>query len=297
MDKLATRRKADVKTAYLMLLPLLGLLSVFVIIPLIYAINVSFYQWNFYQENIFIGFKNYKLVLTDPLFYDSLLTGLKFTLFVIPSQFILAFLFANLIKVLGGKIGGFVKTSIYIPHVISGVVASIIFIFIYDYNGGLANYLVGLIGVDPVAWLAEVKIALGSISIPAIWLGFGMTTLIMLAGLNDIPSTYYEAAVIDGANAFHKIIYITIPLLRNVFLYLTVVGVTGAIQQFDIPYMMTGGGPLNSTMTPNLFIFNHFKSDPYMGYTVTSALLLFVMLGVLSAIVFKLFNSKKGLDG
>lgn len=115
----------------------------------------------------------------------------------------------------------------------------------------------------------------------------------MLAGLNDIPRSYYEAAVIDGANAFHKMIYITIPLLRNIFLYILVVGVTGAIQQFDLPYMMTGGGPLNETMTPNLFIYNHFTSDPYMGYTISAALLLFLMLGGISAIIFKLFNSKK----
>ncbi len=215
MDKFTTQRKNDVKTAYMMLLPLLGLLSIFVIIPLIYAVNVSFNQWNFYQENVFIGFKNYKTVLTDPLFYDALLTGVKFTLLVIPAQFILAFLFAHLIKILTGKIGGFVKTSIYIPHVISGVVASIIFIFIYDYDGGFANYIIELVGIGQIAWLADVKYALGSIAVPAVWLGFGMTTLIMLAGLNDIPKTYYEAAVIDGANAFHKMIYITIPLLKK----------------------------------------------------------------------------------
>lgn len=291
--KLSDRKKADTRTAAVMLLPLLGLLSAFVIIPLFYAIFVSFFQWNFYQDNIFIGLKNYRAVLTDHLFFKSLWTGFKFAFIVIPAQFVGAFLFANLIKTLGGKIGGFVKTSIFIPHVISGVVASIIFIFIYDYDGGIANFIMEKIGVGQIAWLADIKYALMSISIPAIWLGFGLTTLIMLAGLNDIPSSYYEAAVIDGANAWHKMIYITIPLLKNIFMYLLVVGVTGAVQQFDLPYMMTGGGPLNETMTPNLFIYNHFSSDPYMGYTVSSALLLFVILGTVSMVIFKLFNSKK----
>ncbi len=136
------QKRSDVKIAYIMLLPLLGLLSVFVVYPLFYAAFVSFFQWNFYQDSIFIGLSNYKAVITDSLFYKSLWTGLKFALLVIPAQFVAAFLFANLIRSIGGKLSGFVKTSIYIPHVISGVVASIIFIFIYDYHGGLANYLV-----------------------------------------------------------------------------------------------------------------------------------------------------------
>ncbi|MGP4079237.1 carbohydrate ABC transporter permease [Pseudalkalibacillus sp. R45] len=290
-------KKKDTTTAYLMLLPLLVLLSTFVVIPLIYAIFVSFYQWNFYQDSVFVGFDNFKSVIYDDQFYKSLWVGLKFALIVIPVQFVLAFLFANLIKTVGGKVSGFLKGSIYIPHVISGVVASIIFLFIYDYYGGLANFLVGVVGIEPIAWLTEIKFALGSISVPAIWLGFGMTTLIMLAGLNDIPRSYYEAAEIDGANAFQKAVHITIPLLRNIFLYLLVVGTTGAVQQFDLPYMMTGGGPLNETMMPNLFIYNHFKSDPYMGYTIASALVLFIVLGIISAIIFKVLNSKKGLDG
>jgi multiple sugar transport system permease protein len=298
MSKQYSQKKRDVKTAYLMLVPILVLLSIFVVIPLIYAISVSFYKWSFYQESIFVGISNYKLVLGDHLFYKALWTGLKFALIVIPTQFVAAFLFANLIKSISGKISGFIKTSIYIPHVISGVVASIIFIFIYDYYGGIANYVVAdILGATPIAWLADVKYALGSISLPAIWLGFGFTTLIMLAGLNDIPRTYYEAAEIDGANAIHKIFYITIPLLKNVFLYVLVVGMTGAIQQFDLPYLMTGGGPLNETMTPNLFIYNHFKTDPYMGYTVSSSLILFIVLGSISAIIFKIFNSKKMIDG
>ncbi|HLU23113.1 MAG TPA: sugar ABC transporter permease [Bacillaceae bacterium] len=286
-------KKNDVKTAYGMLLPNLILLSAFVVIPLIYAIYVSFYEWSFYQDNVFVGFQNFERVIKDPLFFKALWVGVKFTLIVIPAQLIAAFLFANLIRFVGGKIGGFVKTSIYVPHVISGVVASIIFIFIYDYHGGLANAVLEIFGAEPVAWLNDIKIALGSISVPAIWLGFGFTTLIMLAGLNDIPSSYYEAAEIDGANAVQKMFRITIPLLKNIFVYLLVVGVTGAIQQFDLPYMMTGGGPLNETTTPNLFIYNHFKNDPYMGYTIASALLLFVILGAISALIFRLMNSNK----
>lgn len=294
--KLFSQKKSDARTAYLMLLPVVGLLTVFVVIPLFYAIIVSFYQWSFYQESVFIGFQNYLVVLKDKMFYKSVWTGVKFALIVVPIQFVAAFLFAHLIKAVGTRVGGFIKTSIYVPHVISGVVASMVFLFIYDYNGGLANYVVGLFGIEQIAWLAEIKYALASVSLPAIWLGFGFTTLIMLAGLLDIPSSYYEAAEIDGANTLQKMIYITLPLLKNVYLYIFVVGFTGAIQQFDLSFVMTKGGPLNETMTPNLFIYSHFKNDPYMGYTISAALLLFIVLGTISALIFRLTNSKKSED-
>jgi multiple sugar transport system permease protein len=283
-------------TGYLMILPVIILLSVFVVIPLIYALKVSFTDWSFYMPQKFVGTKNYRLVLTDPNFIKSIYIGLKFALFVIPIQFVITFLFAHVLKSLNGKLGGFVKTSIYIPYVISGIVASCIFIFMYDYQGGILNYLLGLIGIQNQAWLAEPSIALLAIAVPAIWLGFGYVSLIMLSGLNDIPNSYYEVAQIEGANFLQKLYYITIPSMKNVFIFIFVTGITGAIQQFDLPFMMTGGGPLNETTTPVLLIFQHFTTDPTMGYTVAAALILFVVLGTISAIIFKVINSEKAMD-
>jgi multiple sugar transport system permease protein len=297
MKNISMQVRKDRTTAYLMLAPVVILLTIFVVIPLIYAIFVSFYQWNFYKASVFVGFENFRRVLVDDLFYKSMWIGIKFALIVIPLQFVLAFLLANALKSMKGKFGGIVKTSIYVPNVISGVVASIIFIFIYDYQGGFANWFLDLIHIPAVTWLADVKYALPSIAVPAIWIGFGVTTLIMLAGLNDIPDSYYEAAEIDGATGFHKMFYITLPLMKNVFLYVFVTGITAAIQQFDLPFMMTGGGPLSETTTPNLFIYNHFKSDPYLGYTISASLLLFVFLGAISGFIFKAVNSEKNTNG
>src|SRR5690606_3855174 len=160
MNKKFYLKRSDTNTAFIMLAPILVLLTCFVVIPLIYAIIVSFYEWNFYQDSVFIAFENYKRVLKDTLFYKSLLTGVKFSLLVIPTQFILAFLFANLIKSIGGRLGGFIKTSIYIPYVVSGVVASLIFMFIYNYNGGLANFILVKLGFERIAWTADIKIVL-----------------------------------------------------------------------------------------------------------------------------------------
>lgn len=287
----------DNKIAYIMLLPILILLTVFVIIPFVYAVNVSFYDWSFYQDSVFVGLRNFSNVLTDPLFTKSILIGLRFALMVVPAQLLLAFLFAHVIKSLGKRLSGFVKTSIYIPTIISGIIASIVFAFIYDYNAGLANYFLELLGMEKVAWLADVRTALGSIAVPVIWLGFGITALIMLAGLLDIPESYYEAAELEGAGVFARMTRITLPLMKNVILYLLVVGFTGAIQQFELPLVMTGGGPIDETLTPNLYIFNHFKNDVLVGHSIASALLLFLVLGTISAIIFKVLNSDKAVDG
>ncbi|MBD2867390.1 carbohydrate ABC transporter permease [Paenibacillus arenilitoris] len=289
--------RLDNLTAYTMLIPIVVLLTIFVIIPFVYALIVSFYDWSFYQESKFVGWQNFVNVLNDPLFMKAVVTGLKFSLFVVPAQMILAFLFAHVIRSMGSKLSGFVKTSIYIPTIISGIIASIIFVFIFDYNAGLANVIVNWFGVENQAWLADVKTALPSIALPAIWLGFGITSLIMLAGLLDIPDSYYEAADLEGAGPWTKMIHITIPLLKNVVLYLLITGFTGAIQQFELSLVMTGGGPLNETTTPNLYIFNHFRNDVLVGHSIASALLLFVVLGSISAIIFKVLNSEKAVDG
>ncbi|WP_169082488.1 carbohydrate ABC transporter permease [Paenibacillus sp. PL91] len=291
------KTRLDNMTAYTMLIPIVVLLTIFVVIPFVYALYVSFYDWSFYQESQFVGWKNFSNVLSDPLFMKAIVTGLKFALFVVPAQMILAFLFAHVIRSMGTKLSGFVKTSIYIPTIISGIVASIIFVFIFDYNAGLANVIVNLFGVENQAWLADVKTALGSMALPAIWLGFGITTLIMLAGLLDIPESYYEAANLEGAGSWTKMIHITIPLLKNVVLFLLITGFTGAIQQFELSLVMTGGGPLDETTTPNLYIFNHFRNDVLVGHSIASALLLFVVLGSISAIIFKVLNSEKAVDG
>jgi len=164
---------------------------------------------------------------------------------------------------------------------------------------GVINWMLGLLNHGPVAWLNDPSYALPAIAVPGIWLGFGITTLILLAGLLDIPDSYYESAQLDGAGFFQRMWYITIPLLKNVLLYLIVTGFTLAIQMFDLPLIMTGGGPVDATTTPNLYIFNSFRDlTPYAtSFSLTAALLLFVVLGAISIVIFRLINSDKAIDG
>lgn len=288
--------RSEALVAYGLLLPTFVLLLLFSIIPLVSTFFSSFYNSGFYQEANFVGLGNYRTVLRDKNFFRSIVVGLKFAAIVVPFQFILSFLFAVTLKNMSPKLSGAVKVSIYIPNVISGVIAAVIFTFIYAYQGGFLNYLMQVLGLPIQPWLNSMSLSLWAVAIPAIWLGFGYSTLLMYAGLLDIPQNYYEAAMIDGANAAQHMWYITIPSMRNIFLFQIVSGVIGALQEFNLPYLMTGGAPVNTTRTPVLLLYQHFTGDKTMGYTYAGAMLMAVIIGVLTALFFKTISSQKAED-
>lgn len=289
-------RRRDTGMAYIMLAPVLILLSIFVVWPAIQAVYLSFFDWSFYTESEYVGWKNFHDVLVDPKFWDAVVRGLQFVVMTVPASLILSFLVATLATSVSRRVSSVLKVSIYIPSVISGVIASITFVIIYDYSGGLLNALINLFGAPNQAWLGDPRWALGAIAVPAVWLGLGISTLIMIAAMLDIPESLYEAAELEGANWWQRTRFITIPQMKNVLLYLLVVGFVGSIQQFELPLVMTGGGPNGATELPNLFIFNHFRGDAYVGYSIAAALLLFVVLGSISSLIFRIVNSEKLVD-
>ena len=289
-------RFRDDKIAYWFLVPVVGLLGIFVIWPAIYAGYLSFQNWSFYKDPEFVGWKNFTDVMSDPLFWAAVGRGFAFVALTVPPMLVLAFLFASLVVSVGRRFASILKVSIYIPTIISAVITSIIFVLIYDYSGGLLNWFLALFGIDPIAWIGDPAWALLAIAVPAIWLGMGLTSLIMVAAMVDIPQEFYEAAAMEGANWWQKTAFITLPQMKNILLYLLITGFVAAIQQFELPLVMTNGGPLDSTMLPNLFIFNHFRNDINVGYSIAAALLMFVVLGTVSAVVFRFVNSERLVD-
>ncbi len=291
----------DSRTAYLMIAPMVVLLGIFVIWPLLYSFYLSTFEISFYQEPEFVGLQFYRYVLESPRFWNSLWVGFKSVIFIVPATLILSFLIASLIKSLGARLAGAMKTTVYIPTAISAVVASVVFVLMYQARGGLINGLLKPLGIGPFAVLSDVDLALASIAVPAVWLALGIATLIMLAGMMDIPQAYYEAAALDGAGFVQRTRYVTLPLLRNVILFVLVTGCIAAIQLLDLPLVMTkgSGGPVDSTMTPNLFILSQFRDPrPFAtSFSITAALLLFLILGTLTAIIFRVVRSDKAVDG
>lgn len=292
----ARHRPRDTRIALLMLAPAVLLLGIFVIVPTLYAIYLSFFNWSFYQDSEFVGLRNFVNVLTDPEFRAAIGRGLLFVLMTLPVQLLLSFLIASFVTGAGRRLATALKISVYIPTIISAVITSITFALIYEYSGGLLNAVVGAFGIEPQAWIGDVRLALGAIAVPAIWMGLGLMTLIMIAAMLDVPESFYEAARMEGANWWQCTWHITLPQMKNVLLYLLITGFVAAIQQYELPLVMTNGGPLNSTTLPNLFIFNHFRGDAYVGYSIAAALLLFAVLGAISALIFRVLNSEKLVD-
>jgi ABC-type sugar transport system permease subunit len=289
----------DSRTAYLMIAPMVVLLGIFVIWPLLYSFYLSTFEISFYQDSKFVGLQFYQYVLESPRFWNSLWVGFKSVVFIVPATLILSFLIAALIKSLGARLAGAMKTTIYIPTAISAVVASVVFVLMYQARGGLINGLLKPLGIGPFAFLSDVDLALAAIAVPAVWLALGVSTLIMLAGMMDIPQAYYEAAAIDGAGFLQRTRYVTLPLLRNVILFVLVTGCIAAIQLLDLPLIMTNGGPVDSTMTPNMFILSQFRDPrPFAtSFSITAALLLFAVLGTFTAVIFRVVRSDKAVDG
>jgi len=290
------RRQENV-TAYAMIAPMVILLGIFVMWPLVYAFYLSGFEISFYQDPKFVGLQFYEYVLTDERFWRALRVGVGYAAMVVPTGMLIGLLIASFIKTLSIRMAAFMKTTIYVPAVVSTVVASVLFVFMYQ-DQGVANWLLSLLRAGPVNWLNSPSVALPAIAVPGIWLGLGFTTLVMLAGLLDIPESYYESAELDGAGFVKRTWYITLPLLKNVLLYLFVTGLVGAIQMLDLPLIMTNGGPVDATTTPNLFIFNTFRdgTEYSTSFSLTAALLLFMVLGTISALVFRLVNSEKAMD-
>ncbi|MET9340455.1 sugar ABC transporter permease [Nonomuraea sp. NPDC003804] len=290
------RPRRESRAAFTMLAPLLVLLAVFVIWPLIHAVYISFFTWSFYDPAVFVGLENYINVVTDEEFVNSVVRGLLFSAMVVPVQVTIAFVFANLVKTVSRRMAAVMKVTIYVPAVISEVIAAIVFALIYTHRGGLLNWFLDFFGIEAIPWLGDTATALPAVAIPAIWIGMGVASLIMLAGLLDIPEAYYECASLDGAGPWTKMFRITLPLMKNVILFLLVTGFAASLQFLILPWLMTQGGPVNSTNLPNLFILQHFNTDLYVGYSIAAALLLFGVLGAVSAVIFRLVRSEKAMD-
>jgi len=292
-----TKKQGDGITGLAMTFPAVLLILVFVIIPIVMTLYFSFYNWSFYQESQYVGMDNFRKVLLDPWFWNSIWVGFQFTFWNMTISMLFAFIVALSAREMGKKLAGATKTLIYMPTIISGIIVSYIFVFIYNYRGGILNTFIGFFGIKAQAWLVNPELAMFSMVFPSIWLAVGYKALVLLAGMNDIPVQYYEAASLDGAGWRQKLVYITIPCLKNVLFYLTITGVVTAMQMFDLSRFVTGGGPQGMTTMPVLYLYNRFTGDLFIGPSMAGALILAALLGTASWMVFKAVNTDKNMDG
>ncbi|MBN1468782.1 MAG: sugar ABC transporter permease [Fusobacteriaceae bacterium] len=281
-------------TAYGFLLPALILVTLFVVLPIILAFTYGFTDFYLLRPNQkhFVGFENFVRMISDDTLKKSFFNTLEFVFLVVPLQLVMALslaLIAN--KKLKGI--GFLRASYFSPAVLSLVVISILWSVMLDPNNGLINEMLGKIGFNPQPFLSSSKQAMPTIVFLSAWSCCGYQMMIFLAGLKNIDSQLYEAATIDGANAFDKFWHITLPSLKPIVMFLVI---TTTIQAFKLivqPMVMTGGGPDNSTMTILQYIYEYGYRHRNVGYASAISLVFTLFLVVVSIIIKKLFKEEE----
>ncbi|MGM9986951.1 MAG: carbohydrate ABC transporter permease [Bacillaceae bacterium] len=288
------RKRNELVAAGVLLSPAILLILTFVIGPIIYAFFLSFRDFNMLkpQASEFVGIANYTNLFKDPLFLQSLWNTFKYSIIVVPVQTVIALLLAVAAnQKLRGKT--FFRVAYYIPAVTSAVASAAIFMVLFNKNG-VANVLLEKIGFEPVSWFADPKFALPLAMIMAIWSTVGTQMLIFLAGLQDIPHSLYEAADVDGATKLQQLWHITVPMLRGKTIFVVITGLISTLQMFDQAYIISGGqgGPLGSTMTVVLFLYNKAFKENLMGYGAAAAFVLFFIIFTLTVLQKKFFKDE-----
>lgn len=267
---------------YVLIAPNFLIILLFTIIPVFFSFYISLTDWNILEEANFIGFENYQNILTDTIAKETFGNTLYFAVISVPLNVVLTLIIAVM---LNQKIKGisFFRTAFYLPVISASVAVSLMFMWILA-NNGLLNQMLESIGLEPIRWLTNPKLALNSVIAVTIWKGLGLNMIIFLAALQDIPSELLEAASIDGANRFQQFTKITIPLLSPVIFFVTITQVISSFQSFDLVYNMTKGGPGHATTVIGYYIWKQAFDYLHMGYGAALAYIVFVAILVLTII-------------
>lgn len=282
-------------TPYLFLLPAILVLLVFFFIPFFQTIGLSFFDYSssLYNPN-FNGIDNYIKLFKEPVFYKVMFNTFMYLIIAVPFLVIFPLFVAILIN---QKIRGITlyKILIYFPVIISIVVAAIAFKWLYA-NEGILNYLLSFFNIQPIGWLIDTKWALFSVALVTIWKGIGYYMMIYLASLMSVPQDLYEAADIDGAGFLQKHLTVTIPHIMPTIALVSTISTISAMKVFAEIYVMTKGGPLNSSKTIVYYIYERAFENLDLGYASAMAVVLLVIVMLFSLINILCFEKNKYED-
>lgn len=272
---------------YLFISPWLIGFLVFTLYPFLQSIYLSFTRYNIVTAPKWVGAANYRMLLTqDELFWKSAWVTVKFALIAVPLGIVAGVALALLLNINVKGISVF-RTIFYLPSIVPTVATSVLFIWLLNPNIGLINQVLSRFGIAGPAWLKTAPWAFYSLVLMALW-GVGGSMIIYLAGLKDIPVHLYEAATLDGANPFRKMRHITLPMMTPVIFFNLVMGIIGSFQYFTQAYVIAPtGGPEDSTYFYSLYLYNRAWKYLDMGYASAMAWLLFLVIAILTGIVFQ----------
>jgi multiple sugar transport system permease protein len=293
---MTTMREAlrrQMMTAYIFLFPALTALTVFFFLPVIAALLLSLTDFDIYSLGDFsnaryVGFKNYVDLVGDPLFWKALKNTLYFVAVGGPLSVITSLGAALLVNSKTVRFKGLFRSIYFLPVVTTLVAVSIVWRFLYHPRFGMLNYVLSFFGVAQIDWLGDPVWAMPAIILLAVWKNFGYNMIIFIAGLQNIPEYLYEAARLDGASPMQQFKAITVPMLAPTTFFVAIITMIGYFQLFAEPYVMTDGGPLQSTMSVVLMMYKTGFKWWNMGYSAAVAFALFAIIAGATIIQMKL---------
>lgn len=268
MKSYLEKMKGESFTGYVMSLPYVIYFSFFIAFPVGFSFLLIFHKWNIITPMEWVGLRNFARLVNDAQFFHAIWNTMIFLVIHIPLQIVVALLLAI---GLNQKIHfrGFFRSLYFMPVIVSGVVITILWRQLFGYETGLLNMLLLRLGMDKIPWINDPSIAMPSIAIMATWKNVGLYVILFLVGLQNIPRFLYEAADIDGAGPFQKFYHITLPALNNTMVLVMTLSTIGGFSLFIEPFVMTGGGPMSSTLSAMLYIYNQAFYFGHMGYAAT----------------------------
>ncbi|GAB2919634.1 carbohydrate ABC transporter permease [Nonomuraea fastidiosa] len=279
-------------TAYGFLCAALFCFTVFAWYPMVREFILSFQKTDLINEPVWVGFDNFKTAISDPAFGEAWLNTLEFTLLALLCGYAVPFVVALVLNELRHA-RAYLRFVVYLPVMLPPIVSVLLFRWFYDPGPGLFNQVLDVFGLPPLAWLDSSSTALISLVIVSTWMNMGSATLIYLAALQNIPPELYEAAELDGAGIVKRIRHVTIPQTRMILLLMLMLQIVATMQVFIEPYMLTGGGPENATITVAYLMFqNAFTLQDY-GSAGALGMMLMIVLLVFAAFQLRLTREDK----
>jgi multiple sugar transport system permease protein len=282
------------RSAYLFLAPGLLIFSVFTLAAVTFAFYLTFHRWSIIEPaKPFVGLTNYRDMMHDERFAQSVVNTVYFTGASIPLTMVIGLALAVLLN-LPIRFRGVFRTAYYLPVVTPFIVSALLWKWLYNGDYGLFNfYLLKAHLIDePLLWLSSQNLAMPAVILMSVWSGVGFSMVVYLAGLQSIPAEVYESAMIDGAGPWARLRHITVPMLRPTTLFLLVIGIIGSLQVFTQIFVMTSGGPVNKTTTMVYYMYLWAFKYYDMGYASTLAFALFLMLLAFTAFQLRLFRQE-----
>lgn len=268
------------------ILPQLVSLVCLGIIPIVIAFVLSFFDWNGFSSPVFTGLQNFKEVFTDPDTAIAIKNTLLYSVIYVPCSIVLSLGLAMLLNKAWGKM--FYRAVFFLPQIVTSVGIAVVWSWIYQPQFGILNMILKFFGIQGKEWLRDPSTAMGAVIVMSIWWGLGYNIVLFLAGLQNVPRTYVDAAKIDGANERQVFFNITVPLISPTTLLVTITTMINAFQVFDQMFLLTSGGPAKKTYTMAIHIYQTAFKSYELGKASTAALILFFVVVAVSVIQFKL---------